>query len=94
MQAAALQTTQEDATRRRPAPLAIEDAFPADVVDGTIPAASNAQALHGGGAASTAPATPPTVTTVTVFVAPIGFFAQAAAACAVLPFGLGQGHSV
>ena len=91
MQAAALQTAQEDAARHRPGPRAIEDAFPADVVDGTIPDATNAQALHGGGAATTAPAIPPAVTTVTVVVAPIGFFAQAAAACAVLPFSLGQG---
>ena len=79
MQAAALQTAQEDAARHRPGPLAIEDAFPADVVDGTIPDATNAQALHGGGAATTAPATPPAVTTVTVVATPIGFFAKAAA---------------
>ena len=96
MQAAALQTAQEDAARHRLGPFAIEDAFPADVVDGTIPDATNAQALHGGVAATTAPAIPTApatlqaVATVTVAATPIGLLAQAVAVCAA-PFGLGQG---
>ena len=67
------------------------------------PSLRHAQAIHtiavqgvaihgnGGGVANTAPATPPAATTVTAVASPLGFLGQAAAACAVLPFGLGRG---
>lgn len=78
-----------------PAPLAIEDALPAGVIDCATPAAEAAQALHATvvTATATAPiaaaATTPAAATATIL-AVIGLGRQFVAACAS-PFGIGQG---
>lgn len=96
LQAATQQNDHAAAAMRNPA-LAIEDAFPAIVADGTIPTATTAQAFHPpiDDVSVDVAATPPAIAAATIHTATtlIARGQQILAACAS-PFGIGQGGIV